>query len=229
MPAVRWAGGAHPCHPRTPAREVPLRAAPIQARTHRAPAQLTGRFRVIPLFLSTLFEAIMRLLSRMAVVIVSAWMGVHVNPAAAQSFEDRFSIIPKAHAEPSPEPGRPGEPAPQRQSPLAAEPTRGSGDRSATRSFKRSFSGKASFYSYRNGKTASGSLFDRNLPTAAHRSLPFGTRVRVIDLANNKSVIVTITDRGPNVPGRVLDLSLNAARTLGITDRGVAQVRAEVL
>jgi rare lipoprotein A len=72
-------------------------------------------------------------------------------------------------------------------------------------------------------------LFDRNLPTAAHRSLPFGTRVRVIDLANNKSVIITITDRGPKAPGRVLDLSLNAARTLGITDRGVVQVRAQVL
>jgi len=171
----------------------------------------------------------MRLLSRMAVAIVSAWMGVHVNPAAAQSLEDRFSIIPKAHAEPSPETGRQSEPAPQTQSPLAAEPTRGSENRSATRSFKRSFSGKASFYSYRNRKTASGSLFDRNLPTAAHRGLPFGRRVRVIDLANNKSVIVTIIDRGPNVPGRVLDLSLNAARTLGITDRGVAQVRAEVL
>ena len=171
----------------------------------------------------------MRLLSRMAVAIVSAWMGVHVNPAAAQSFEDRFSIIPKAHAEPSPEPGRHSEPAPQTQSPLAAEPTRGSENRSATRSFKRAFSGKASYYSYRTGKTASGSSFNRNLPTAAHRSLPFGTRVRVIELANNKSVIVTITDRGPNVPGRVLDLSLNAARTLGITDRGVVQVRAEVL
>jgi rare lipoprotein A len=192
-------------------------------------AATNGAISRYPFVLSTLFEAIMRLLSRMAVAIVSAWMGVHVNPAAAQSFEDRFSIIPKAHAEPSPEPGRPSEPAPQTQSPLAAEPTRGSENRSATRSLKRSFSGKASFYSYRNGKTASGSLFDRNLPTAAHRSLPFGTRVRVIELANNKSVIVTITDRGPNVPGRVLDLSLNAARTLGITDRGVVRVRAEVL
>ena len=189
------------------------------ARNHRSD------FSLILCFYLFVCEAIMRLLSRMAVAIVSAWMGVHVNPAAAQSFEDRFSIIPKAHAEPSPEPGRPSEPAPQTQSPLAAEPTRGS----ENRSFKRSFSGKASFYSYRNGKTASGSLFDRNLPTAAHRSLPFGTRVRVIDLANNKSVIITITDRGPKTPGRVLDLSLNAARTLGITDRGVVQVRAEVV
>jgi rare lipoprotein A len=79
------------------------------------------------------------------------------------------------------------------------------------------------------GKTASGSSFDRNLLTAAHRRLPFGTRVRVIDLETNRSVVVRITDRGPWVRGRVLHLSLAAARSLGITSRGVAQVRAEVL
>jgi hypothetical protein len=96
----------------------------------------------------------MRLLSRMAVAIVSAWVGVHVNPVAAQSFQDRFSIVPKAHAaEPSSEPGKPAEPAQQTQSPPAAEPTRGSENRSATRSFKRSFSGTAA-YSYRAAKTA---------------------------------------------------------------------------
>jgi rare lipoprotein A len=65
--------------------------------------------------------------------------------------------------------------------------------------------------------------------TAAHRNLPFGTRVRVTDLASSKSVVVRITDRGPWVRGRVLDLSLGAARSLGITGRGVAQVRADVL
>ncbi|WP_354125318.1 MULTISPECIES: septal ring lytic transglycosylase RlpA family protein [unclassified Bradyrhizobium] len=95
--------------------------------------------------------------------------------------------------------------------------------------FQSNLSGKASYYSYPKGKTASGSSFDRNLLTAAHRRLPFGTRVRVIDLETNKSVVVRITDRGPWVRGRVLDLSLAAARSLGITNRGVAQVRAEVL
>ena len=65
--------------------------------------------------------------------------------------------------------------------------------------------------------------------TAAHRSLPFGTRVRVTDLANSKSVVVRITDGGPWVHGRVVDLSLAAARSLGITDRGVVPVRVEVL
>jgi rare lipoprotein A (peptidoglycan hydrolase) len=169
----------------------------------------------------------MRLLSSIAIVI-SACMGTQVNLAAAQTFEDRWSIIPKAKAEPSPEADGHIKPDPQTQSQTGAEPTRASEDRSA-RSFKRAFSGKASYYSYRTGKTASGSSFNRNLPTAAHRSLRFGTRVRVTDLATSKSVIVIITDRGPRVPGRMLDLSLGAARTLGITDRGVVHVRAEVI
>ena len=117
----------------------------------------------------------------------------------------------------------------QARPPIGEESAHGSEDRSATRSFNRVFSGKASYYSYQTGKTASGSSFNRNLPTAAHRSLPFGTRVRVTDLATNRSVVVVITDRGPRVRDRVLDLSLGAARSLGITDRGVAQVRVEVL
>src|SRR5947209_16164385 len=94
---------------------------------------------------------------------------------------------------------------------LGGEPTRSSEGRSAPRSFNRVFSGKASYYSYRTGKTASGSLFDRNLPTAAHRSLPFGTRVRVTDLATSKSVVVRITDHGPTVRGRVMDIPLGGA------------------
>jgi len=177
----------------------------------------------------------MRFLSGLAVAIVSvAWI---VNPAAAQNFDDRWTIIPKAHAEQPPGTGGRIEPAPQEPSPtekqttqqpqseIVAEPTPGSENRSELRPFF----GKASFYSYQTGKTASGSTFDRNLPTAAHRTLPFGTRVRVTNLANDKSVVVTITDRGPNAPGRMLDLSLDAARTLEITDQGVVEVRAEVL
>ena len=172
----------------------------------------------------------MRFFSRIvAIATVPAWIGIHVNPAAAQTFDDRWSIIPKAHAEPAPEaPGNPTQ-GPQTQPPTGAEPTRGSEDRSASRSFNRVFSGKASYYSYQTGKTASGSSFDPNLPTAAHRSLPFGTRVRVTDVATSKSVVVRITDRGPWVRGRILDLSLGAARSLGIMDRGVVEVRAEVL
>ena len=182
----------------------------------------------------------MRLLSTIiTIATVPAWMYLHVGPAAAQTFDERWSIIPKAHADPAPETPH-AEPTPatseEKKPDLQARPSiggksahSGSEDHSATRSFNRVFSGKASYYSYQTGKTASGSSFNRNLPTAAHRSLPFGTRVRVTDLATNRSVVVVITDRGPRVRDRVLDLSLGAARSLGITDRGVAQVRVEVL
>jgi rare lipoprotein A (peptidoglycan hydrolase) len=172
----------------------------------------------------------MRFLSRIvAIATVPVWIGIYVDPAGAQTFDERWSIIPKAHAEPAPEAPRQTNRDPNTQAPPVGAPTRTSEDRSVPRSFNRVFSGKASYYSYSARKTASGSLFDRNLPTAAHRSLPFGTRVRVTDLATSKSIVVRITDRGPRIRGRVLDLSLSAARSLGITDRGVAQVRGEVL
>jgi rare lipoprotein A (peptidoglycan hydrolase) len=176
----------------------------------------------------------MRVPLRIAIAIGSACIGLHVNPAAAQNFNERWSIIPKANAA---EPEGQIKQVPQTQPSTGAEaaspPASSAGsaraeDRSGTRP-KHGFSGKASYYSYTAGKTASGLLFNRNSLTAAHRSLPFGTRVRVTDVATRKSVTVTITDRGPRTAGRVLDLSLAAARSLGITDRGVAHVRAEVL
>ena len=64
--------------------------------------------------------------------------------------------------------------------------------------------------------------------TAAHKTLPFGTRVRVTDVKTGRSVVVTINDRGPFNRGRVLDLCTNAARALGMMDRGVIYVRADV-
>jgi len=175
----------------------------------------------------------------MAIAILFAWAGLHATSASAQSFEDRWSIIPKAHAE-QPPPHRPLPPAPpeqtqteqseqHQQSPTSADTSMGSVHHPATPPAKRTFYGKASFYSYSKGKTASGSPFDPNMPTAAHRTLPFGTTLRVTNLTNNKSVVVTITDRGPHARGRVLDLSLDAARSLKIGDRGVVDVRAEVL
>ncbi|WP_439400022.1 septal ring lytic transglycosylase RlpA family protein (plasmid) [Bradyrhizobium sp. PMVTL-01] len=167
----------------------------------------------------------MRLLCGMiAIATMPAWMAIHANPAVAQSFDDRWSIIPKAHAEPPPDGlNQTKKDEPQSQAQPAQEPPN---DHPA-QSFKRVFSGKASYYSYAKGRTASGSLFDRNLMTAAHRRLPFGTKLRVTH--GNRSVIVTVNDRGPWVRGRILDLSLAAAHSLGITDRGVAQIRAEVL
>jgi rare lipoprotein A len=90
------------------------------------------------------------------------------------------------------------------------------------------FSGLCAFYS-ESGKVASGGRFDPNGLTAAHRTLPFGTRVRVTDAKTGKSVVVTINDRGPFGKGRVIDLSPAAARVLGMIDRGVIYVRAEIL
>ncbi|MBR0755607.1 septal ring lytic transglycosylase RlpA family protein [Bradyrhizobium jicamae] len=155
-------------------------------------------------------------------------MAINTTPAAAQSFDDRWSVIPKAHADPAPErPDQTNEGEAQPQPLIGQQPTREV--RSADRSFNRTFSGKASFYSYGKGKTASGSPFHRDALTAAHRNLPFGTRVRVTELASGKSVVVRITDRGTWVRDRVLDLSLGAARSLGITERGVVKVHAKLL
>ena len=90
----------------------------------------------------------------------------------------------------------------------------------------RSFSGVASYYGNESGsKTASGERFNQNAMTCAHRSLPFGTKLRVS--AGGHSVVVTVNDRGPFVRGRVLDLSKGAARALGIG--GLARVTAEVI
>ncbi|WP_458758633.1 septal ring lytic transglycosylase RlpA family protein [Afipia sp. TerB] len=89
------------------------------------------------------------------------------------------------------------------------------------------FSGKASYYGNESGsRTASGQRFNQNAMTAAHRTLPFGTKLRVTHAG--RSVVVTINDRGPFIRGRVLDLSKGAARAIGLTGRGVGQVVAEV-
>ncbi|MGC1559197.1 MAG: septal ring lytic transglycosylase RlpA family protein [Bradyrhizobium sp.] len=91
-----------------------------------------------------------------------------------------------------------------------------------------SFSGMASFYGNEAGsKTASGQRFNQNAMTAAHRTLPFGTKLKVTH--GDRSVIVTINDRGPFVRGRVLDLSTGAARAIGLTGAGVGRVVAEVM
>jgi rare lipoprotein A len=92
----------------------------------------------------------------------------------------------------------------------------------------RVFSGIASFYGNESGRrTASGQRFDQNALTCAHRSLPFGTKLRVTH--GGRSVVVTVNDRGPYVRGRVLDLSTAAARAVGLTSAGVGHVTAEVV
>ena len=89
--------------------------------------------------------------------------------------------------------------------------------------------GLASWYGppYKGRKAADGSVFDGNDMTAAHRTLPMGTTVRVTNLETNQSVVVRITDRGPFVPGRTLDLSLAAAKAIGLYRMGIAKVKVE--
>jgi rare lipoprotein A len=93
----------------------------------------------------------------------------------------------------------------------------------------KTFSGEAAYYSENyKGLTASGSRYDPTKFTCAHRTLPFGTRVRVTDRRTNRSVTVTVTDRGPFNKNRVLDLSLAAAKALQMAGRGLIQVTAIV-
>ncbi len=87
--------------------------------------------------------------------------------------------------------------------------------------------GVASFYS--DTETASGERFDRNELTAAHPTLPFGTKLRVTDVSSGRFVTVRVNDRGPFVRGRVVDISPSAAEALGMMNKGVANVRLDVV
>jgi rare lipoprotein A len=91
--------------------------------------------------------------------------------------------------------------------------------------------GLASWYGgkFQGRQTASGEIFDTNEFTAAHKTLAFGTIVKVTSLENDKSTVVRINDRGPFIPGRIIDLSRAAAATIGLAGTGVAKVRIEVL
>lgn len=94
-----------------------------------------------------------------------------------------------------------------------------------------SLKGVASYYGakFHGRKTASGARFDQEKLTAAHKTLPFGTPVRVTNLRNGETVDVRINDRGPFHKGRVIDLSKGAAREIGMLSAGLASVKVEVL
>jgi rare lipoprotein A len=93
--------------------------------------------------------------------------------------------------------------------------------------------GQASFYGNEPGEggpwTANGERYNSGGLTAAHKTLPFGTRVRVTSASTGRSVVVRINDRGPYAGGRVIDLSVGAARAIGLTSSGVGTVRMDVL
>ena len=91
--------------------------------------------------------------------------------------------------------------------------------------------GKASFYAdkFDGHSTASGEKYRHNKLTGAHKTLPFGTKVKLTNLANNQTVEVTINDRGPYVDGRIIDVSRSAAEQLGFTNQGLAEVKLEIV
>jgi rare lipoprotein A len=99
----------------------------------------------------------------------------------------------------------------------------------SAQSQRQQFSGIAAYYDkgYK-GKTAAGERYDPDKFTAAHKTLPFGTRLRVTDKRSGRSVEVVVNDRGPFTKGRVLDLSLAAAKQLGMTDHGLTDVTANI-
>ena len=92
-------------------------------------------------------------------------------------------------------------------------------------------SGKACYYAmkFHLKKTASGELYDNAKKTAAHRTLPFGTKIRVTNIKNNRSVVVKINDRGPFVKGRIVDLSGSAFSSIANLDVGIIEVKIEVI
>jgi rare lipoprotein A len=97
--------------------------------------------------------------------------------------------------------------------------------------FAQTQTGKASFYAdkFEGSSTASGEKYKHSKLTGAHKSLPFGTKVRITNLANNESVEVEINDRGPYVEDRIIDLSKSAAEKLGFVNQGLAEVTLEVI
>jgi rare lipoprotein A len=110
----------------------------------------------------------------------------------------------------------------------SAKPRRAQATASAVGGGSSHQSGVASYY-WQPQRVASGGWFNPNAMTAAHKTLPFGTKVRVTHAGSGRSVVVTINDRGPYVAGRVIDLSRAAASSLGMTGSGVARVQLAVL
>lgn len=125
-------------------------------------------------------------------------------------------------------PETPGSPAPNTASPGDAEAMPALSTRFSS---GESFVGIASYYGpkFHGRRTANGETFDMYGITAAHKTLPFNTVVRVTNLKNNQSTLVRINDRGPFIPGRVLDLSYGAAKKIGLVVDGTGRVRIEVI
>jgi rare lipoprotein A len=136
-----------------------------------------------------------------------------VAGCAQQAVTPEAAPAPPAATAPPP-PSPPAVPAPRPEAPD------GDVERGRVSMYGEDFAGKT---------TANGDTFDPNGLTMAHRTLPFGTRVRVTNVENQRSVVVTVNDRGPFVAGRIADLSLGAARQIGMVARGVVDAILEVI
>lgn len=112
-----------------------------------------------------------------------------------------------------------------------ASPAAAAAPAAANASTSDAMEGKIAHYGrkFTGRKTASGERFDPSAMTMAHKTLPFGTKVRVTNLANKRSVVVRVNDRGPSTPDRVGDLTTGAARKIGMTKAGVVEAKLEVV
>lgn len=142
-----------------------------------------------------------------------------VGPLSASSAPAQAKPAPRPARTQTTQPARQATPAPRQRA--AAKPQRRTASRGSLR-------GLASYY-WQPQRVASGGWFNPNALTAAHKSLPFGTRVRVTNLNNGRSVVVRINDRGPYIRGRIIDLSKRAAHVIAMQGSGVVPVRVDIL
>jgi rare lipoprotein A len=143
-------------------------------------------------------------------VVALIFIGCSSTPRFAErSTHSQAPSIPKEH-----------------DSTLSAQPERSPSDRPLL-----TLEGVASYYAddFHGKQTSNGETFDMNSLTAAHRTFPFGTKIRVTNLENAKTVVVRVNDRGPFKEGRMIDLSRGAAQALDLVRTGTARVRLEVL
>lgn len=165
---------------------------------------------------TSLIPSLARKMCSALVVVTFGGAAYAQAPAAPAANPAPVGMAPIVKAEPAPA----AAPAP------VAAPASG-----AKTSGEHQLEGKAAYYSNRfNGrKTASGQRFNNAAMTTAHNTLPFGTRVKITNTKNNKSVVVRVNDRGPSTPGRIFDLTRAAAGKLGYVRAGLADVKAEVV
>lgn len=143
----------------------------------------------------------------------------HLRPDQAASWKTTTHVVSPPGKKPSSSVATSSLPAAPASAPKLATPLTGQ---------SHSLNGIASYY-WQEQKTSTGEMFDKMAMTAAHKTLPFGTRVRVTNLDNGRSVVVRINDRGPFKAGRVIDLSYAAADVIDMRAKGLAPVKIDIV